>query len=672
MLLALTSVLATAACSSEPPPPVAASTDWSAAPVRGADGLSSLAVSTADGFALHTASGDKTFLPGMNLGSTTPTHQPGELAVAAEDYRRWFDQMRDLGIRAVRIYTIHPPSFYAELRRSNLAHPGSPLYLVQGAYIPDETYLRSGTLYDRVTDEGFSAELADASAAVHGRLDRSPRPGRSSGTWRADVSPWLVAWIIGVEWDPEAVQRTNTRHADAPAVDGRYFTSTADASPTERWIAQHMDELATLEAAQQQSVPIAFANWPTVDPLTHPDEPLRSEDLVGVDANHVQPTRAWPGGTFASYHAYPYYPDFLRHEPALAQTTWAGRADAYAGYLQALRAHHAPMPVMVTEVGVPSSLGSAHAGTNGRDQGGHRERAAMEIDADLLRLVQAQGLAGGFVFSWTDEWFKLTWNTMEHQVPADRRQLWHDPLTNEQYFGVVATDPARVPDAAAESSPSSGPLSYLLLDADASYLHVDATLRERETGALSLDVGTLPGAGTDYRVELDLQAGTAQVFVRRELDPVRLDVPAADYDPPDGAWLPYRLITNRALVVGGERREPEFQDVGRLVAGTWDPASPDFDNLATWQVLDHGDQRTVRLRLPWAVLGLADPSSRTALGPGVPAAAVSIDELRLRFRADGATSETAYRWPTWNHVGYTERPKAGQQLLRDAYRSLAP
>jgi hypothetical protein len=664
-------VLAPAACRSDPQsPPV--TTDWSAAPTVGPGGLKSLAVSTADGFALHTASGDKSFIPGINLGSTTPTHQPGELAVTAEDYRRWFAQMSDLGVRAVRIYTIHPPSFYSELLAFNLAHPTSPLYLVQGAYIPDETYIRKGTLYDQITDQGFSAELADASKAVRGRLDRAPQQGRSSGTWRADVTPWLMSWIVGVEWDPVAVERTNRLNADADPVNGRYFTSTEDASPTERWIARHMDELATLEAAQGRSVPVAFANWPTVDPLDHPDEPLESEDLVGVDANHVQPTGAWPGGTFASYHAYPYYPDFLRHEPALAQTTWNGRSDAYAGYLQALKAHHAPMPVMVTEVGVPSSLGSAHDGTNGRGQGGHSEPEAMQTDADLMRLVKDQGLAGAFVFSWTDEWFKLTWNTMEHQTPADRRQLWHDPLTNEQYFGVIATDPGKVPDAATETTPPTGPLSYLLMDADASYVHVDATLRQPQTGALSLEVGTLPGSGADYRVELDLTTGTGQVFVRRQLDPVRLDVPKQDYDAPNAAWLPYRLITNRAQVVHKKNLDAEFQEVGRLIAGTWDPASPDFDNRATWQILDHGGQRTIRMRLPWAVVGLADPSSRTALGTGIPAEAVRIDGLRLRFRADGLTLDTSYSWPTWNHVGYTERPKAGQGVLRDAYRDLAP
>jgi hypothetical protein len=118
--------------------------------------------------------------------------------------------------------------------------------------------------------------------------------------------------------------------------------------------------------------------------------------------------------------------------------------------------------------------------------------------------------------------------------------------------------------------------------------------------------------------------------------------------------------------------EPEFQDVGALISGDWEPTSPSSNSLATWRIVDHSDQRTVRLRLPWALLGLADPSSRTALGTGVPAEPVGIDELRLRFSSDGQTFDTSYSWPTWNHIGYTERPKPGQHLLRDAYQDLAP
>jgi hypothetical protein len=675
----------------------AGATDWTPAPVTRA-GLSALTTVDGDRLSLHTASGPKHFLTGVNLGSTTPTHQPGELAITARDYRRWFAGMGRLGVRVVRIYTIHPPAFYTELAAYNRAHPQAPLYLVQGVYLPDESYLDGGTLYDPAADEGFSRELVDASAAVHGDLHRTPRPGHASGTWRADVSRWLAAWIVGVEWDPEATDRTDRAHPDAPAVHGRYFRSTAEATPTERWLAAHLEELATVEARAGTSVPIAFANWPTTDPLVHPAEPLPKEDLAGVDANHVVATDAWPGGTFASYHAYPYYPDFLRYEGRLAGTRWAGREDRYAGYLVTLREHHAGMPVIISEVGVPSSLGSAHQGTLGRDQGHHREREAMAMDADLVRLVHGQGLAGAFVFSWTDEWFKRTWNTMEHQAPAERRQLWHDPLTNEQYFGIVATDPEPLPDSALELAPEGSAIDYLLLRADASYLYADVTFSGDPPAWLRIDIDTVPGPETsDYRIQLEPARHRAHAFVRAALDPIRLDTPVAHYQPDVGKpWHLYRLLTNRSLVVNGERLPAEFLDVGELVEGTWDPADSDYDSLATWNLLRHGGgdsepETTIRLRLPWAMLGLSDPSSRTALGEGTPASTVRIPGLTLRLSTaddgadDGADDadepgngpgngplRVTYSWPTWNSTGYTERLKRGADRLARAFAELNP
>ncbi|MGI8802270.1 MAG: hypothetical protein ACR2KV_08875 [Solirubrobacteraceae bacterium] len=257
------------------------------APVmRGA--LETLAEPQRTSLALHTVSGDVTFWTGVNLGSTTPGHSPGELAIDRATYRRWFEQMGRLGVHVLRIYTIHPPRMYEELRSYNEAHPAAPIYLMQGVYLPDESYVQTGNLYARGPTKAFSDELRDASDAVHGRLQRRVRRGHASGSWKADVSAWVAGWIVGVEWDPLAISASDRRNAAAPDFHGRFFSSVSDdtgTTPTERWIAARMDELATAEAAKGRSAPIAFVNWPTADPLHHPHEPLAREDLVGVDAN---------------------------------------------------------------------------------------------------------------------------------------------------------------------------------------------------------------------------------------------------------------------------------------------------------------------------------------------------------------------------------------------------
>ncbi len=654
-------------------------------------GLSVIATARNGRYTLRTAHGEVGFLPGVNLGATTPGHQPGELAISGAHYRRWFAEMGALGLRAVRIYTIHPPAFYAELERYNEHHDDAPLYLVQGVYLPDGTYpARPRGLFDPTVDRAFRAEIADAVRAVHGELARAPRRGRADGRWRSDVSRWVAGWIVGVEWDPFGTGRTDRANPGAPAVHGRYFRSTPGATPTERWLAGHLDRLAALEARHGVSMPLAFANWPTTDPLAHRSEPLDREDIVGIDANHVLPTAAWPGGSFASYHAYPYYPDFQRHEPALRSYELDGTVDPYAGYLASLRDHHGTLPVMVTEFGVPSSIGSAHDGTLGRDQGGHTEQEAMRIDADLLRLIHRQGLAGGLLFSWVDEWFKLTWNTLPRHAPvADRRQLWHDAWTNEQWFGLTATDPGPPRPRGRVVEESRDEVREIRMAADPGWLHLRIHLHDPAQGRLRLGFDVvlggaprLPGSRTpdgvsDYAMVLDLDGDTGQAYVRPALDPLPLDhspLPKGVVRTTDG-WNEMLLSTNRALTVPttGEKLPYETMNVGAVRRGDWDPTASGYDSLATWQA----DGRDVVIRIPWLQIGIADPSSHRALVPvprpggpvprSVPARTVGLRVVPAR----GESATATLAWDGWNVVRATERLKAGHAAYADALREVS-
>ncbi len=191
---------------------------WAPSP-RDIGGLRAIATSAPAGYTLNTAHGAVHFLPGVDLGATVPGHLPGELAIPPADYRRWLVQMGWFGVRAVRVYTILPPSFYRALAGYDRLHVRDPIYLIQGVYLPNDNYLSAKAgLWDRFVTNSFRAELRDAVAAVNGTLVRGPTPGRASGTWTANVSQWTAGWIIGVEWDPRAVLHTNQHNPAAPAV----------------------------------------------------------------------------------------------------------------------------------------------------------------------------------------------------------------------------------------------------------------------------------------------------------------------------------------------------------------------------------------------------------------------------------------------------------------------
>ena len=573
------------------------------------------------------------FWPGVNLGVTVPGHAPGELAPTRKDYDRWLDGMRELGVKVVRVYTILRPQFYEALAAHNRRHPKTPLYFIQGVWIPEEEFLRTKNAY-AVTAE-FDREISSAVDVVHGDATLRPRRGHASGRYRTDVSRWLLAWSPGVEWDPEAVANTDTVNAGAPHHQGRYVQSVPGATPMESWIAGRLDQLATLEARRGWSRPLTFTNWLTVDPLEHPLEPLELEDRVSVDAMHLRATAAWPGGFFASYHAYPYYPDFLRLE-------YNQDPSPYAAYLRQLRQHHAGQALMVTEFGVPSGLGAAHRGPLGRDQGDHDEREAARIDAAMLREIEQTGYTGALLFEWTDEWFKRTWNTQDIAQPVDRRPLWHNVLTNETQFGVIAVEPGKRDVVTLDGR--TGEWGNARIKHDAAYLY----LRARSPSTIEIDVRPTPGP--DLRVIVG-PGKRARFEQPSATDPIPSVFGTGQRTEP---WVSPRLILSRPLTLPtGQELDPEFLDLGTLRWG-----GSDVRRLAA------GSGGKVELRIPWLLLGFADPSSRTIYTPqptGVKLARVA------GITVDGRR----YTWPTWNRVDWHERRKQGWPILRSAFKRAA-
>jgi hypothetical protein len=651
------------------------------------------------------------FWPGVNLGSTVPGTLPGEVAATRADYDRWIAGMGRLGARVVRVYTILRPQFYDALASYDLAHPSAPLYFIQGIWIPEDSFYATQNLYAPAVVKGFRSEIADSVAVVHGDASLPLRAGHAGGHYTTDVSRWLLAWSPGVEWDPVALHHSEKLNARVAPFHGRYLTTRGSPTSSESWLASMLDYLATLEARRGWSRPVTFTNWLTTDPLRHPEEPLPHEDLVSVDAMHLAATPAWPGGFFASYHAYPYYPDFLGLQPGYLRYHRAdGVVDPYAGYLHALHAHHRGQALMVTEFGVPTGIGIAHEGPLGRSQGGHSEAEAGRMDADMLRDIRSEGLAGGALFEYTDEWFKKSWNTIDTEQPAGRRQLWWNDLTNEEHFGLVAVEPGARPVATLDGiddewsqngsqvvGESAGPIRELRVAKDEEFLWLRLRLDRPaswRTSPLTLGFDVQPGGnrglpglpGVDPAADVAVRIGPgdhATISQAAWTDPFSMvygsthgvvPVASAKLQRGSGVWVAPRLMLDRPYVVPVTRQAHpvEIASLGALGFGSGDPTSPAFDarNLVDAQ------GPVVELRIPWAMLGFSDPSSH---------AVVQLD------RADGALTSTVvgrtgivaaapgvsplvtrgFDWENWNRVAWHERRKGGWPLVAAAFAETA-
>jgi hypothetical protein len=353
------------------------------------------------------------------------------------------------------VYTILPPVFYRALRGWNTRNPDRALWLIHGVW----TELPPHHDFENAAwKRGFQSEMRRVVDVIHGTATIAPLQGHAAGRYDADVSQWTLAYIIGREWEPFAVKAFDAGRARA-SYRGR-FLEVGTGPRMDLWMAALCDYMVAYEADKYNALrPIAYTNWPTLDPLTHPTEATTKEegqwrrrsgrraeskrleyenDAIGLDANLVEPTTANPAGWFAAYHAYPYYPDFIMLDPRYRAARSPEGASNYFGYLRELIRHHQGMPTLIAEYGVPSSRGIAHLQPQGWHHGGHDERGMAAIDARLTREIQAAGAAGGVVFAWLDEWFKKNWIVMDYEIPADNTRRWHNVMDAEQNYGIIA------------------------------------------------------------------------------------------------------------------------------------------------------------------------------------------------------------------------------------------
>lgn len=639
------------------------------------------------------------FIKGMNLGVGLPGTQAGELAPTAEDYDRWFSMLGEMGINTVRLYTLHYPRFYQRLQFYNMRHRQRPLYVLHGIWLDEDD--PSNNLRDMQSH--FDDNIVESIDCVHGRNFVFERLGRAHGEFDADISPWVIGWLVGREVFPDEVQTTNRLPTARSRYDGRYV-SLPSGSETEVWWAERIDQIAAYEAEKYGVArPISVSSWPTLDPIHHPTEGrAASEDREQLDLAQLD-TRGFPAGYFASYHAYPYYPDWMSEEPSYLTAVDREGPNSYFGYLKVLRAHYFPKPVVVAEVGVPCSWGNAHFAHSGMNHGGQDELQQGHDDARLFRDNYDAGTGGAILFAWIDEWWKRTWIVDELAFPRERYKLWHNVTSPEQNFGLLGFEPD--PPAFDMFSPTTGGgrIAEVRASVDAEFFHLKlrltAPLADGEPLVIGYDTyddargeSVLPnGKRTAQRSELALTVtlpGEAELRVMEAYDQFGVwhDIQDAWHDKEvselpgpqpyhsiasdGGKWNLVRWKNNTTHgSEDGVYKFPEtVQEIGRLRVRR--SAEPETGHSA---VIVDGSE--LRIRVPWTLLQITDPSSLLVLDDDPktrPRETTVTEGIRVAVSLGDELVETPrHRWARWDKTPpYRERRKLGYAIFAEALRTI--
>lgn len=552
------------------------------------------------------------FIKGINLGVSVPGTFPGELAATKEQYQSWIADIQEVGFNCIRLYTLHYPRFYEALKEFNDANPANPVYVMHGVWLEEEIDDYTNDLHELNTV--FNQEIEDVVDCIHGNNSIDHRYGKAYGTFSADVSPWIMSYIIAREIHPAEIEETNEQHADETSYSGEIF-KLATGSPSEVWATSKLDYLVNYERSNYDTErPVSITSWPTLDPLTHPTETSTDEDTQSLDLANLDFSNA-PAGYFASYHAYPYYPDFISEDPTYQQYFDALGSNSYLGYITDLKNHYQNFPVLIAEIGTPSSWGIAHYSSNGMHHGGNSEVAQGLNFLRLLDNIEEANCAGGIGFSWIDEWFKRTWITDPFDFNSEARILWHNITAAEQNYGLIAFRPAETTYTELESFGDDQPITKVDAAADFDYLKLRLSLKNElsnidtiwmaiDTYDATLGESILPSGDTiTNRAEFALRITnySAELFVTQAYDlygiwhGVSEDEQLYHSIATDGA--PWNLVRWK-----NNDENYEIQYVGNLKTRRSELPSSSLDAVVI-------SNDSIDISLPWSLLQVTDPAN---------------------------------------------------------------
>lgn len=612
------------------------------------------------------------FIKGINLGVSVPGTQPGQLAATREDYRRWFHLIREAGYNTMRVYTLHYPRFYEELREFNLEHPQSPLLVMHGVWLeenetPTDLFLKSAE---------FDQEIREVVAAVHGDIVIPSRPGKAHGSFSSDISPWVIGFLPGREIFPSEVALTNLNHPGETAYNGTFF-QLPEGDPVEIWLTHRLDSLMIFEYEQYLSRrPTGFSSWPTLDPLFHPTEleiPDSSEDEEQIDLANMVSTDS-SAGFFIGYHAYPYYPDFIIEDPNYQAESDKEGPNNYLGYLRDLKSHYNEIPLLIAEFGVPSSWGTGHLSPSGMHHGGHSEKQQGEYTVRMFDNLTESGCAGGIQFSLIDEWFKQTWITNPYSN-AEYRHFWHNITAPEQSFGILAYAPPPEPFVETGNYPGST-ISGVTVSSDYTFFRIRVQMKTElflddtlwvalDTYESNLGESILPDGKSiatgpetlraEFALGIPLGGDLAHLFVIPGYDVygikslVRVDTVVSSSSDA-GQWNPVRWKTNYAY--------NKTQYIGELnISTSEDPYQ--FLNAVTVF------KDSLEIRIPWTLINFPAPTVGRAMHYISRQDGADIVIERQDTLSDGIALTLSLRDDLYQSNRYTWAPWDYEKIVND-------
>ena len=587
-------------------------------------------------------------IKGVNLGSAVPGQWSADYATSEDTYLRWFEQIQAMGANTVRVYGVQSDVFYNAFYKYNQNNK-NPLYLLQGVLVNDYVQFSHRDAFDKDFMESFEDNAKTAVDVIHGRkkIQLGRRASSASGSFKKDVSDWVLGYILGIDWEPSTVAYTNEKYKNSGlSYNGEYMYAKDMAAPFEIMLATVGDKLIEYETKKYETQRlVAFSNQPATDPFTYPEDVARLyEKYAFINTENIAVTDEFVSGQFASYHVYPFQTDLLQYINDFGETEPCynenGTLNDYRTYFMMLESHHS-LPVVISEFGISTGRNVEHEVT---DREGVYSRVSENEQgkalADCWEDIKLAGLNGGCVYSWQDDWSKRTWNTY-YAINEERSPYWSDYQTNGQYFGLLSFDPGEKKSVCyvdGDISEWNEDDNLIKEDIELSvkydekfmYFLVKKENLDFSNDIIFIPIDTTQKTGSNYCKEYDAKFDREADFllVINGIDNTRLlvqeryealrstysqringfDTYRKENIPEKNSpiFVPINTIVEKKVLSENplERNIDILIETGKLLYGNANPESQEFNSLADF--ISAGDY--IEIRIPWQLLNFSDPS----------------------------------------------------------------
>lgn len=363
---------------------------------------------------------------GVEVDSSYGPKRGTDFSIDEQTWLHWFEMIQQMGANTIRVSKIYDNQFYSAFYQYN-KNRKQPLYLLQGMQVTtDEVETNKNkenlAFYETLMKDGRN--LVDI---IHGRKTLLANDHQGSGIYRNDISPWVIGFLIGDEWNQDLVAYIDQTLDSEASFNGDYVTTTPEATTFEVMMAELIDQMVGYESRKYNTQRLVSVNSSFImDPFQYQETyEMQLGKFNTFMIEHIKPTVEMKSGLFASYA----YEELKYSILPMIETDEKAAYPDVSEYLDLLLQAH-ELPVVITSVGYP---GASYFNNEG-------EQETKIIDD--LKKFETLGFNGVVIRSWQDVWDRRDYET-SYAVDLQQINEWHDPLTSTQHFGLLGFRPYR-------------------------------------------------------------------------------------------------------------------------------------------------------------------------------------------------------------------------------------